>query len=200
MSSRSVSRPVAIGGIILLLAACGARSADDGGVDAGGDSPTDGGSPDAGTDGGGTDVGPLDLGPPDEGPFDLGVDGGVDVGVDGGVDAGPDAGPDFGPDDGPFDAGPDLGPPDFGPDVGPPDNGPDLGMPGACTSNADCAATEFCDKPDGMCSGSGTCATTPGPICPLIFDPHCGCDGVDYGNRCEMNAARQSASAVGPCP
>ena len=59
---------------------------------------------------------------------------------------------------------------------------------------------QFCMLPLGgcCCDISGVCATPP-EVCPAVFDPVCGCDGVTYGNACEAAMASVSIDHVGPC-
>ena len=71
--------------------------------------------------------------------------------------------------------------------------------PLACTSNSDCAAGSFCQKPTGACAGTGTCAPEP-QLCPDIFNPVCGCDGKTYSNACAASAAGASVGSTGACP
>ncbi len=65
-----------------------------------------------------------------------------------------------------------------------------------------CGADEYCDFPDGsFCGGAdelGICRPRP-EVCTQVFDPVCGCDGVDYGNECEANAAGTDAASTGMC-
>ena len=151
------------------------------------------GIPDLGGDGDFSEMGIPDLG--GDGDFsemgipDLGGDGGLmemgipDLGGDGGIA--------------------EMGLPDLGGDGGGSDmTAADLG-PGACSATVPCGSSEWCDfpaaDPCGVAGGTGTCRLRPG-ICPLIFDPHCGCDDVTYGNACEANAAGQDTSMRGACP
>ena len=183
--------------------------------------------PDLGGDGTVPDMGIQDLGgdgaAPDMGVPDLGTDGEVpemgipDLGADGDVaemsipDIGSDGEmPEMGiPDLGGDGAVSEMGVPDLGTDGGLMDMGTDGGGgtadlgPGVCSASVACPATDFCDFPAGdICGdagGTGTCRTRP-MFCPLICDPHCGCDGVTHGNACEANAAGTDTRSRGACP
>lgn len=65
-----------------------------------------------------------------------------------------------------------------------------------------CSDGTFCDFPPeagcGRADAPGTCQPQP-ELCPEIFAPVCGCDGVTYDNACFANAAGVSAETEGPC-
>jgi hypothetical protein len=69
---------------------------------------------------------------------------------------------------------------------------------GACRSATDCEMGEFCQKPDGECSGIGECARRP-EMCAQMHQPVCGCDGMDYSNPCVAAAAGTSVDKPGTC-
>ena len=71
-------------------------------------------------------------------------------------------------------------------------------QPTGCSDNTACAAGEFCLKPPGDCSGSGTC-TQRSESCTGVFDPVCGCDGLVYSNECLAHSAGVSVAHNGSC-
>jgi hypothetical protein len=67
----------------------------------------------------------------------------------------------------------------------------------ACRSNAECAGRNVC-RGIAACGATGTCA--PVSPCPLVYIPVCGCDGVTYGNTCELSNAGVGFASMGVCP
>ncbi|MFO0554789.1 MAG: Kazal-type serine protease inhibitor family protein [Polyangiaceae bacterium] len=66
----------------------------------------------------------------------------------------------------------------------------------ACAPGTFClySLADQCGNADQM----GICAAIP-EVCPDVYSPVCGCDGVTYGNECEANGAGQSIIATGVC-
>lgn len=69
----------------------------------------------------------------------------------------------------------------------------------ACTvGDQSCGTGKFCSAATGTCSGPGVCKDRP-QACPAMYGPICGCDGKDYGNECEANAAGVVMQKGGSC-
>lgn len=78
------------------------------------------------------------------------------------------------------------------------DHAGECGVVAGCSSNADCAATEYCQFAEGTCAPPGQCTARP-EVCIQVFDPVCGCDGVTYSNACVAAAEGQSVAHAGEC-
>ncbi len=76
--------------------------------------------------------------------------------------------------------------------------GTDVASAGCTVGDTSCGAGSYCSAPEGQCTGKGTCAKRP-EACPAIYGPICGCDGKDYGNGCEANAAGVVMNTGGSC-
>jgi cysteine-rich repeat protein len=89
------------------------------------------------------------------------------------------------------------------------DEGQGVGIDGPCpiycSTDANCAAGEFCGRGDATCAAwlaglaVGICAEEPSE-CWFLDNPVCGCDGTTYRNRCVLAQARMSPAHAGPCP
>ncbi len=64
-----------------------------------------------------------------------------------------------------------------------------------CTSNDDCADSEYCHIES--CGGSGECRGT--MPCDTILSPVCGCDAQTYENECTARNSGVGISAAGEC-
>jgi hypothetical protein len=101
----------------------------------------------------------------------------------------------------PPDVGMDMPPVDQGMDMPPVDQGMDMPTvdmaPGACRSNGDCRATQFCEFPFGTCAAPGQCVPRTAPICLTLLV--CGCDGMVYDDDCDRRAAGVSRDELEAC-
>jgi hypothetical protein len=71
----------------------------------------------------------------------------------------------------------------------------------ACGGGAGaCPAGQFCDAPKacGNSDAAGVCVIPP-QVCPQIYAPVCGCDGVTYANDCERQGAMVPLDHDGAC-
>ncbi|UCG47892.1 MAG: hypothetical protein JSU94_20735 [Phycisphaerales bacterium] len=68
-----------------------------------------------------------------------------------------------------------------------------------CTDNNACDPNFYCRKEPGACDSRGLCRERP-ELCPPLWDPVCGCDGVTYANACSAAMAGVNVGAEGPCP
>jgi hypothetical protein len=69
-----------------------------------------------------------------------------------------------------------------------------------CVMSNECTSTEYCDFPDDLCGAGavGACTVRP-PNCMNVYDPKCGCDGLQYANSCFAAMAGHDVDAYGLC-
>ena len=70
-------------------------------------------------------------------------------------------------------------------------------LPPFCAANDECPAAAYCQF-EACDATSGACVTRP-EICPDVWAPVCGCDGVTYGNACEAAMGGVSVDYEGAC-
>ena len=74
--------------------------------------------------------------------------------------------------------------------------------PIACTSDADCFQSEFCDFQNNTCGRNvddmGTCMSRPS-VCDDVLQLTCGCDGKFHNNSCAAAAEGTDRDAKGGC-
>ena len=74
----------------------------------------------------------------------------------------------------------------------------DIDDPGGCLADTDCHVGEFCDHESCDAASPGGCSSIP-EVCPAIYDPVCGCDGLTYSNDCERKQAMVGLAHAGVC-
>jgi hypothetical protein len=67
-----------------------------------------------------------------------------------------------------------------------------------CMDNLDCETGNYCMTPPGMCEAVGICTPMP-EVCPDVWIPVCGCDGMTYSTECYAAHAGVSVLFPGEC-
>lgn len=76
-------------------------------------------------------------------------------------------------------------------------NGVQQAEQSACRYDTDCPVNQFCEF-DTCSSENGRCVSVP-EVCPLLWDPICGCDGKSYPNDCARRVSKVSKEHAGIC-
>ena len=63
-----------------------------------------------------------------------------------------------------------------------------------------CDDDQFCQRDEGDCADDdeGVCEDRP-DVCAAIMDPVCGCDGVTYDNKCQLENSGIDKAYAGAC-
>jgi len=70
----------------------------------------------------------------------------------------------------------------------------------SCMDNSQCSASEYCQREAGKCNvpEEGVCTSLP-TECPNIYEPVCGCNGMNYTNSCYAAEHGVNVNYQGAC-